>query len=69
MATPVITAATARMITVSGTNLFAVAAQQLGDATQWNRIAKLNAILDPFISSLTVLKLPPVNATAGNGGR
>jgi len=41
-------------VTVSaGANLFAIAAAELGDATQWLRIAMQNGLYDPF--------LPPAN--------
>ena len=49
-------------------NLFQVAAQYLGDAIQWNRIARLNGLTDPFFTGYMVLKIPPVNSSAGNGG-
>lgn len=62
------TQTTAKTITVAGGNLFAIAAAQLGDATQWNRIATLNGLTDPMIVGVVTLKLPPVDATAGNGG-
>lgn len=60
--------ASAQNITVSGGNLYQLAAQYLGDATQWNRIAELNVMTDPFISGTVMLTLPPVDASAGNGG-
>lgn len=61
-------AATIQTITVAGGNLFQIAAQYLGDCTQWNRIASLNGLTDPMLTGTTTLKLPPVNSTAGNGG-
>jgi len=57
-----------RTVTVSATTLFHVAAEQLGDATQWNRIAALNGLWDPMITGLVTLKIPTSNARAGNGG-
>jgi hypothetical protein len=54
-------------ITVVGGNLFAIAAQQLGDATQWIRIAQANNLSDPQLSGVTTLVLPPVDSTAGGG--
>jgi hypothetical protein len=59
---------TIQSITVAGGSLFEIAATYLGDATQWNRIARLNGIWDPMITSVVVLKIPPVDANAGNGG-
>jgi hypothetical protein len=54
-------------ITVAGTNLFRVAADQLGDATQWIRIAVLNQIEDPMISAVTILQIPAPNPTETGG--
>jgi hypothetical protein len=56
-----------RIITVTGGNLFAIAAAELGDATQWIRIARLNRIADPMLHGVVTLKLPDVDATAGGG--
>ncbi len=53
-------------IIVSG-NLFAVAANYLGDATQWNRIAALNQLSDPWLTELTTIELPPLGASTGGG--
>lgn len=55
-------------IAVAGGNLFALAAQYLGDATQWNRIASLNGLTDFLITGTMTLQIPPVDANAGNGG-
>lgn len=59
---------TLKTIQVAGGNLFAIAASELGDATQWNRIARLNGLTDPMIVGVVTLKIPPVSSTAGNGG-
>ena len=56
-----------RTIVVAGTNLFALAAQELGDATQWYRIASLNNVTDPLIFGLTTLVLPGLDASATGG--
>ncbi len=56
----------AEEIQVSGTTLFHIAAQKLGDATQWNRIAELNGLTDPWIGPLTTILIP--RAGASNGG-
>ena len=60
-------AASARTITVAGGNLFQIAAAELGDATQWNRIAALNGLADPVLSGMMLLRLPPLDANAGGG--
>jgi nucleoid-associated protein YgaU len=55
-------------IQVGGGNLFQIAAQYLGDATQWNRIAALNGLTDFIIVGTVTLQLPPYDLNAGNGG-
>ncbi len=55
------------VITVAGGNLFRIAAEQLGDATQWIRIAQLNAIADPVLTGLVTLRIPGADPTAGGG--
>lgn len=54
-------------ITVAGGNLFAIAARQLGDATQWIRIAQLNGLTDPALSGVVTLNIPQVDPNAGGG--
>jgi hypothetical protein len=54
-------------ITVTGGNLFQVAAFELGDATQWVRIAQLNNITDPMLIGVVTLTLPDINQNAGGG--
>ncbi len=59
----------ARTVAVAGGTLYQVAAQYLGDARQWTRIASLNGLYDPWLPpGVLVLKLPPVSSQAGNGG-
>jgi hypothetical protein len=56
-------------VTVAGGNLFRVAAEQLGDATQWYRIARVNGLTDPFIQGTVTLTLPaPLSPQQSNGG-
>lgn len=54
-------------LVVVGGDLFRIALQQLGDATQWNRIAALNGLSDPVLHGLATLQLPAVDKTAGGG--
>jgi hypothetical protein len=54
-------------LVVVGGDLFRIALQQLGDATQWNRIAALNGLSDPVLQGLVTLILPAVDTTAGGG--
>ena len=56
-----------RTITVTGGNLFQLAAQQLGDATQWIRIAQANGLSDPMLSGLVTLRIPAADPSAGGG--
>ena len=58
---------TTNTITVAGGDLFHIAAQQLGDATQWIRIAQLNGLSDPMLTGVTTLQLPAPNPAAGGG--
>lgn len=56
-----------RTIMVAGTTLFAVAAQELGDATQWYRIATLNRLNDPMVYGLATMQIPDLDESAGGG--
>jgi len=64
----VITAKRLKTVTVPGGTLFAVAADELGDATQWTRIARLNGLSDPYLASSATLKIPPVDQNYDDGG-
>ena len=59
---------TAQTITVAGGTLFQIAALYLGDPTQWNRIAALNNLIDPVLTGVVTLNLPPFDPSAGNDG-
>lgn len=64
---------TIRTITVAGADLFKLAQEYLGDATQWSRIAALNhdALVDrcdPIVTGVVTLRIPPFDPKAGNGG-
>jgi hypothetical protein len=54
-------------LTVTSCTLFSLACDYLGDATQWNRIASLNGINDPWISGIVTISMPPVDLSAGGG--
>jgi hypothetical protein len=56
-----------KVITVAGDNLFRLAAVELGDATQWIRIAELNQITDPVLTDVTTLLIPDFDPNAGGG--
>jgi hypothetical protein len=54
-------------ITVAGGNLFRISAEQLGDATQWIRIAQLNGLNDPMLAGVQTLLIPDQDPNAGGG--
>jgi hypothetical protein len=54
-------------LTTAGGNLFQIAAAQLGDATQWIRIAQLNNLSDPMLTGVVTLLIPAIDANAGGG--
>ena len=56
-----------KVITVAGDNLFRLAAVELGDATQWIRIAELNHLADPVLAGIITLLVPDLNQNAGGG--
>jgi hypothetical protein len=53
--------------TVTGGDLYRLALKYLGDATQWNRIAQANDLLDPVLTGVVTLNLPSVNPEATGG--
>lgn len=59
---------TSKVVQVSSTTLFHVAAAQLGDATKWNQVAGLNSLLDPWIAGSIVTLSIPANNQNSNGG-
>lgn len=54
-------------LVVVGGDLFRIALQRLGDATQWDRIAALNGLKDPVLQGLVTLNIPVIDPTAGGG--
>lgn len=57
-------------VTAADVSLYHVAAAQLGDATQWWRIAQLNGLGDPDLTFLQVpvfLEIPPVVVSLTDG--
>ena len=57
----------ANMITVAGGNLYQIALIQLGDATQWVRIAALNGLSDPFLTGVVTLQIPQQDLSQTGG--
>lgn len=60
------TAPNAKTVTISGGNLYQVAAQHYGDATKWTAIARANGMTDPQLSGINTLVIPP-NPSASGG--
>lgn len=58
----------ARTITVSGGNLYDIAAKEYGDASGATLIMQANGLHDPTIAGNTTLIIPPYNQAAANGG-
>lgn len=56
----------ATRITLMSVNLFALAAQYYGDATQWIVIALANGLTDPFVAGPITLTIP-ANTTPTGG--
>ena len=56
-----------KTLVVAGGNLFQIAAAELGDATQWIRIAQLNNLSDPILTGVTTLLIPDPDPNAGGG--
>ena len=62
--------ATTIKVTAADVSLYHVAAAQLGDATQWWRIAQLNGITDPDLSTFVTpvqIALPTVDSSLSSG--
>lgn len=55
-----------RTIMVTDGNLFQVAAEYLGDPTQWTRIATLNGLQDPMIDGMAQLRIPDMSDDRGH---
>jgi len=56
-----------KRVTMAGGNLFRLAMEQLGDATQWLRIAQLNNLSDPMLSGVVTLTIPEVRNDGASG--
>ena len=50
----------AKVVRASGTTLFQIAMIETGDPLQWVSIAKLNGIMDPWITGQADILIPPV---------
>lgn len=56
-----------RSLTTTGGTLFHVAATELADATQWNRIAQANNLSDPILTGIVTLRIPDRDPQGGGG--
>jgi hypothetical protein len=56
-----------RKITIIGSNLFELAAVQLGDALQWINIARSNYLVDPMLTGQNQLLIPRFSSTFADG--
>ena len=50
----------AKIVRASGTTLFNIAMMETGDPLQWVAIAQLNDLVDPWITALEEILIPPV---------
>jgi hypothetical protein len=50
----------AKIVRASGTTLFNIAMRETGDPLQWVAIAQLNGLVDPWITALEEILIPPV---------
>jgi len=53
--------------TVTGGTLFRIALEELGDATQWDRIARMNGLTDPVLSGTLTLMIPDTGTSTTGG--
>jgi hypothetical protein len=54
-------------VLTQGTNLFELAANELGDALQWINIARFNNVTDPFIYAQTTITIPDFSPAFQDG--
>ena len=50
----------AKIVRASGTTLFNIAMLETGDPLQWVAIARLNGLVDPWITAMEEILIPPV---------
>lgn len=62
-----VTAPNSKTVTVLNPNLYRLAAQYYGDATQWTVIAKANNLVDPYQSGFLTLIIPNDSGVKSNG--
>lgn len=55
----------AQTVTVTGGNLYALAAQYYNDPNQWTVIAQANSLTDPMLTGVHTLTIPPTKPATG----
>lgn len=58
----------AKTVRVSGTTLFEIAMRETGDPLQWVAIARLNGLVDPWITAQADILIPPVLPSGAQTG-
>jgi hypothetical protein len=58
----------AKTVTTGSTSLFAVAADQYGDARDWTALAQANGLTDPQVNGITTLVVPAKPGAAATTG-
>lgn len=56
-----------KTVTTGATNLYAMAANQYGDAMAWTQLAQANGLTDPVISGIATLTVPPARSSSTGG--
>ena len=56
-----------RSVFVSGETLFHMATRELGDATQWWRLAAQNGIADPWLAGVREIEVPDLEPRLTGG--
>ncbi len=56
-----------KTVITTGGNLYQLAARYLNDASQWNRIAQANGLIDPVLLGTVTLTIPDIDPGAGGG--
>jgi hypothetical protein len=56
-----------RTITVVGGNLFQIAAKEFDNPLHWIIIARINHLIDPFLTGQTQLMISPISSAFSDG--
>jgi hypothetical protein len=58
----------AKTVRASATTLFEIAMRETGDPLQWVALARLNGLIDPWITGLQTILIPPVPPSGPQSG-